>query len=318
MTNSDGARRGCGPWLIFFNHASGHLDKNETRLAIEHAMQAAGEDVRYLSRQPDQNLEDALVYAFDEALACQGTVVVAGGDGTINAAASIAIDQEQALGIIPVGTFNFVARTHGIPEDIPGAVAVLLAENAKASRAGLINNQRFLVNASIGSYARLQRERETAKKTIGRSRTVATIAAVLSALRGSAPMRVQLDVQGESRQLKCSTIILCNNRLQLKLVGIDSLPGDSDEELACAVLAPVSIITQLVMIWRGWRGKVSETPELQTFLFDHLQLNIKRRRSRLIDVAVDGELHRMSLPLDVRVSDKPLLLIRPGQHIGTV
>lgn len=284
----------------------------EVRDVIQSRTRSSGRELVFL--QPDSNasLEQALSRAFEQASRQQGTVVVSGGDGTINAASSIAIKRTQALGIIPTGTFNFVARSHGIPEETDQAVELLLREPARATRVGIINDRFFLVNSSIGSYARLQHEREGFKRVIGRSRTVASLAAFVSALRPSPGMQLSLIYRGQEQKINCSTLIMCNSRLQLELVGVETLPDRGADELACVCLSPVGVSTQLAMIWKGWQRRISKADEVESFLFDELSISIPKRRSRWLTTAIDGEMQRLRLPLRVGVSDKPLWLIRPA------
>lgn len=305
-----------GPLIIYQNDQSGDRDVDEMRSIIEGKLRDAQVQFSYVGREPGQSLEEALTSAFENAAERSGTMVVSGGDGTINAAVALAVNRQQPLAIIPAGTYNFVARTHGIPEDTSEAVQLILCSRPHRTRVGMINDRLFMVNASIGSYARLQRDREIFKQTLGRSRRVASLAAVLSALHHSSRLPLRIEQRAAQFKVDCSTLIFCNNRLQLELVGVDSLPGFNDDELVCAVLAPVGVSTQLAMIWRGWHGRVSETRELNTFKFDDIQIDFeKRRRKRYMDVSVDGESCRMTLPLTVRVSKKPLWLVRPAEVI---
>src|SRR5256885_17028268 len=52
-------------------------------------------------------------------------VVGGGGDGTMNALASILAGTETALGILPLGTLNHFARDVGIPLDVEAAVRII-------------------------------------------------------------------------------------------------------------------------------------------------------------------------------------------------
>lgn len=309
-----GDRDVAGPLIIYMNDQSGNRNAKEMRGIIQAELELARRPFRYLGRQSTQTLEQALTFALDEAKACSGTLVVSGGDGTINAAIALAVDRQQALAILPAGTFNFVARSHGIPEDTADAIKLILHARPQATRVGMINDRQFMVNASIGSYARLQREREGFKKTLGRTRGVASLAAIVSALHQSSRMRLHITSQSKRFSVDCSTLIMCNNRLQLELVGVDSLPGFGKDEMVCAVLAPVGVVTQLATIWRGFLGRVSETAELNTFIFNEIEIDLRRRRSRDVEASVDGEACRLRLPLVVKVSEKPLWLYRPLQN----
>ena len=77
--------------------------------------------------------------AAQAALADGGLVVAAGGDGTINAVASAALLAGVPLGVVPMGTFNYFSREHGLALDPETAVQDLLQalDEGQLSRAVL-------------------------------------------------------------------------------------------------------------------------------------------------------------------------------------
>lgn len=77
-------------------------------------------------------------------------VIVAGGDGTINAVASGLLETGLPLGIVPAGTGNDLARTLGIPEDIGAATEVIAAGHTRTIDVGTVNDRPFFNVASIG------------------------------------------------------------------------------------------------------------------------------------------------------------------------
>src|SRR5437868_2151179 len=50
-------------------------------------------------------------------------IVVGGGDGTASTSAAQLVGTDIALGVLPLGTMNFFARSLGIPLDLTAAVA---------------------------------------------------------------------------------------------------------------------------------------------------------------------------------------------------
>lgn len=54
-------------------------------------------------------------------------VIAAGGDGTIQAVARVLIGTDAVLGIVPLGTYNNVATSLGVPSDMGEAVALIAA-----------------------------------------------------------------------------------------------------------------------------------------------------------------------------------------------
>ena len=96
-------------------------------------------------------------------------VVVAGGDGSLNAAAPAPIRTGLPLGILPTGTANDLARTLGIPTNIEAAADVIAAGHRRPIDLGEVNGHYFFNVASVGLSADLARSlsRET-KRRFGR------------------------------------------------------------------------------------------------------------------------------------------------------
>lgn len=107
-------------------------------------------------------------------------VVVAGGDGSLNAAAPALIETGLPLGILPGGTANDLARTLGLPLDMMAAARVIAARRSKAIDVGDVNGRPFFNVASLGMSARLadRLSRET-KRRWGRLAYLITATEVL-------------------------------------------------------------------------------------------------------------------------------------------
>jgi YegS/Rv2252/BmrU family lipid kinase len=79
-----------------------------------------------------------------------GTVIVAGGDGTINEVIQELAGSETALGVLPTGTVNVWAREMGIPLDIAKACDILVRGQTRHVDLGRLNERYFLLMAGIG------------------------------------------------------------------------------------------------------------------------------------------------------------------------
>jgi YegS/Rv2252/BmrU family lipid kinase len=84
-------------------------------------------------------------------------VVLAGGDGTMNAAAPALLETGLPFAIIPMGTGNDLARTLGIPEDPALAARVAAEGRLRAIDVGLANDVPFFNVASVGFGVELTR-----------------------------------------------------------------------------------------------------------------------------------------------------------------
>lgn len=84
-------------------------------------------------------------------------LVLCGGDGTLNGAASAVIETGLPMGILPMGTANDLARTLGVPDDLEKAADLIAAGGMRAIDVGLVNERPFFNVASIGMSVELAR-----------------------------------------------------------------------------------------------------------------------------------------------------------------
>ena len=77
-------------------------------------------------------------------------VVAIGGDGTINEIGRALIHTDTAMGIIPCGSGNGLARHLHIPMEPKGAINVLNAGRVKTIDYGIIDNRPFFCTCGVG------------------------------------------------------------------------------------------------------------------------------------------------------------------------
>jgi diacylglycerol kinase family enzyme len=76
--------------------------------------------------------------------------VACGGDGTVNQVASCILDTNIALGILPLGSGNGLARTNGIKINLHKALKQIEQGKTKSIDAASINNIPYFCTAGIG------------------------------------------------------------------------------------------------------------------------------------------------------------------------
>lgn len=301
-----------GPLIILINAGSGHNDTEQTRSTIVDILTRAGRTHRiHLITEP-KNLASIAQNAVAEAMASEGAVVIAGGDGTINTVANAAMASECPIGILPQGTFNYFARAHDIPEDLGDATRALLDACVQPVQAGLVNGRLFIVNASLGLYPRLLENREATTRQYGRSRWVAAWSGLLTVLRWKRPMRIILEHHGVPTTLKTFTLFIGNNRLQMEHLGERLKPLVEQGQLVATALRPVPAFGMLWLLLRGAFKRLGDADNMVSFGFKKM---IVRRAHlsprRRIKVATDGEIIWLKTPLEFQVSPKPLYLLKP-------
>lgn len=77
-------------------------------------------------------------------------VIVGGGDGSMNAAAPALMATGLALGVLPMGTANDLARTLHIPADLEQASEIIASGVTHRIDLGLVNGRHFFNVAHIG------------------------------------------------------------------------------------------------------------------------------------------------------------------------
>lgn len=90
-------------------------------------------------------------------------VVGCGGDGTLNEILQALVGHPTALGIIPMGTANVLARELGIPFDPLGAAMALLNGRVAVVDVGRAGQRAFLMMAGIGLDADVVHELQTSQ-----------------------------------------------------------------------------------------------------------------------------------------------------------
>ncbi|MEU9115065.1 phosphatase PAP2 family protein [Streptomyces sp. NPDC048483] len=141
-------------------------------------------------------LEDVLEEAAGLARQRGGALGVLGGDGTVNAAATVAVRHELPLAVLPGGTHNHFAYDLGIETYAAAARAVETGEAVAVDlarfRAGPHHEDRYFLNTfSLGVYPELVRIREQWARRIGA--WPAGVLAACEVLRTAEPLTVEIN-----------------------------------------------------------------------------------------------------------------------------
>ena len=305
------------PLFILLNAGSGHAATELQRETIEAVLHAAGRSFT-LSVVDDPAQLCALAQSMAARAREQGGILVAaGGDGTINAVAGKALEAGCQFGVLPQGTFNYFGRAHGIPEDLGDAVRALLGAQVHAVQVGMVNERIFLVNASIGLYPQILEEREADKKQFGRSRVVALLSMIKTALGAPQYLRIELERDGKLQKMRTPMLFVGNNRLQIEQLGIAAL---DDGKLVAIAPRSVGRLGMIALMLRGALGRLGQASNLVVFGFRSLgvkQVTLYGKRRR-IKVAMDGEVTLLDTPLVFRVLEGRLLLLKPEWIDGSL
>lgn len=189
-------------------------------------------------------------------------VFVLGGDGTVMEVMGELAHSGVAVGILPGGTGNLVARSLGIPLAIPAAVRRLLGGRRVTMDLGVLDSGRyFAFSAGAGVDARMIAETAAARK-----RAFGVAAYTLTALRATlAPrsFRVNVVVDGAEVERSAASVMVANlggvmNDLIVLGPGIRS----DDGRLDLCLFSPSSPLQAAALGWRLLRKRFAPHPAL--------------------------------------------------------
>jgi diacylglycerol kinase family enzyme len=252
---------------------------------------------------------DQVTQAVDAAIERGATrIVIAGGDGTVSAAAAALAGRPMELAIIPAGTFNHFARDYGIPEDLEHACAI--AENGRVIDADVawVNGRLFLNTSSVGAYANFVRVREAYEPKWGY--WLSSIYSAVRTLVRVHPFLVRLEAAGVQRLYETPLVFIGVGERELKLPTLGARMSDGQHGLHVMVVRGRTRARMLALAFeaaaRGTRA-ISRTPHVDSFLVTRCA--IEQRHST---VAVDGEVVQLDSPLEYQHGPGQLRLVVPG------
>ena len=251
---------------------------------------------------------EKLVDRFRDAVAKRiPRILVAGGDGTIAAAAAVVARTGTELAILPGGTLNHFAKDNGIPTDLDEAGKVAAGDVIAKIDLGYLDDRVFLNTSSIGLYVKFVRVREKIEKRLGYR-----LASMLAAMRMFSDLRmmaVKVEIDGKETIYRTPLVFIGVGERELQLPTLGARVENGRHGLHVMVVRgrrPARLFAlALAAVSRG-TSQVARTPQFDSFIVDKCSIDLNQPSAL---VALDGELHRMSTPLEYRIEREALSLV---------
>ncbi len=132
--------------VLIINPVSGDDEPNSEKVATVQTWLAAAPfkpEVSYTTEE-----RGAGIIARDAVASGVEVIVVGGGDGTVSEVARELVHQPATLGILPIGTFNNIARSIGVLADLPVATAIIAAGHVREIDVGIANDTHYFFEAA--------------------------------------------------------------------------------------------------------------------------------------------------------------------------
>ena len=292
---------------VILNEGSGATGKKADSERLADLFARSGADARILRAEGG----DAIARLARQALAEKGdTIVAGGGDGTVSAVASLLVGSERSLGVLPMGTFNYFARSLGIPLDLEAAARTVLEGNIVRIDVGEVNGRFFLNNSSLGLYPDILKEREQVYARFGRSRLAAYASVALAIARPGRFLTMRLVADGREIFRSTPLLFVANNAYQVEALRLRGAPCLENGAFALYITHTLGRTRMLLLAIRTLLGRLRTTEDLDVLCTREVSIETRRRRLR---VATDGELTVMESPLHYRVRSGALAVIAPAR-----
>lgn len=287
---------------IFFNPSSGLKLPDEAAASFDAAAADAGLEVVRMG--PEVDVPSMIRERMHDG---KRIFIAAGGDGTINTVVQALVHTDATLGVIPFGTYNHFARDLGLPLDWREALNVATTGAIRQIDAARANDRFFINNISMGLYPELVARRE--EKGRDYPRWKARSYAVVATLRKFPHVTVTLESEHRSEAIRTHVLMVSNNTYDLSRIGVEA-PRTTLEEGRLSVywLPHLPRIALMRFLAHYLAGRVREAPGFRSFRTTRMKVQSSKKH---LYIGIDGELHRIELPLVITIVPMSLLVRVP-------
>ncbi|GAB3770086.1 diacylglycerol kinase family lipid kinase [Spirosoma horti] len=232
-------------------------------------------------------------------------VVAVGGDGTLKIVATVLLETDILLGVLPAGSANGMARELGIPPDINGSLALLIDGVPRATDIITVNeNDTCLHLSDIGLNAQLVRyyEKNNLRGKLGYLRGVVRV------LQKRRLLRVSITVGDERIQRAAFMVVLANARMYGTGAIINPEGDPFDGHFEVVIFRRLSFWEIIKLFWR-YRPFDPKKIEI------HPATSVEIETQRRVYFQVDGEYRGRVTNLKAAIRPGALRIIVPNNEV---
>jgi diacylglycerol kinase (ATP) len=250
---------------------------------------------------PTEGPGDATRIAGAAVRAGVGVVFSLGGDGTLRETAAGLLGSDTAMGPLPAGTANVIARDLGLPLDPLRAARAFGRAAVRPHRVGLCANEPFLMQASTGLDARvLAAVRPAAKRILGEA--AVALAALREWWRYDYP-EIRLTAAGRGHRAGFCAACMMPRYGPFRLAP----QGDDDHRFPLVLFAGRGRAVTLSFALDLARGRHLERPDVHVEQVDSLEI----REAPGLPIQLDGCVTDLEPPVRIRLAPAGLAILAP-------
>jgi diacylglycerol kinase family enzyme len=225
-------------------------------------------------------------------------ILAGGGDGTVNTVASELVGSRVAFGVLPLGTFNHLAKELAIPLELEQAVDALAGGKTVGFDVGRVNGRTFLLFCAVGLYSDMIKHRDAQRRVLGRSKWVAGVIAFFRMFSRWPLIRVRLRVGERSMKRLTPVVFVALSEYQIRALGLEDYSCRCRDRLNIFLAAKTKRRGLLWMMIKGFFGAMKPRKDFEVVTAKEAELGM---RGRTVRVGVDGEVVDLTTPLTLAV-----------------
>lgn len=303
MTDFNDIAAGDRRAMLIINPISGTGNKKAVPEMVAARLRTAGIDldVRFTGGRGD-----ATALAGEASDKGYGCVIACGGDGTVNETARALCGSATAMGIIPAGSGNGLARHLGIPVDIELALDIIMEWNVVASDYGTVNEVPFFCTFGMGFDAAVSHR--FARQS--RRGLLSYIRSAISEYVQFRPQTYTLSANGRILTEKAFLVAVCNASQWGNNAYIAPHASITDGLLDITIVHSGSPIDTAVMGMDIFTGFINKNTMVHCFRAPAAVIY----RSKPGEAHIDGEPMIMDDILDIKCHHGALRIFTPHEH----
>lgn len=289
--------------LVIVNRGGGSAGSNPVT-RVRQALETAGFEAD-IEKVRGEKIADRAAAAVRDGVTL---VIGAGGDGTMSAIAGALSGTGTALGVLPMGTLNHLARDLGIPSDLAEAAAIVARGKTQRIDLAELNGRAFINNSALGLYPLMVIDREAQQKRLGRSKKRALFVAVVRTLVRFRHQRLSLTVNQQKKRIDTPLLFVGNNDYRTDIGGAGTRESISGGHLCVMVMRHATRRGLVAAALRALFNRSRDDDMIRLAGVERLRVDSSHSS---LAVSLDGEVLQQSTPLDYRIRMAALTVIVP-------
>lgn len=281
------------------------LDPEELERRIANAFRTAGHSATVECIEPEK-LSEAIETAAQSDIQA---LIIGGGDGTVRAAAEVLVGTDKALGVIPLGTMNRLARDLNMPLDVGAAIEALTTGHVRSIDVAYVNDKMFLCNSMFGLLPKFAAHRQALRGKAAFVRIKGYFRTIWQMLTRTRTISISVKDGQDSKRLRALTVAVTSNEYDETPSLMLTRPRLDGGYLTLYASKHKSGWALSGALLRAMIGRWRDDPYVVRISGEAFEIHMPRR---FIHATNDGEVEKLRTPLKYTIRPSALRVLSPA------